>query len=105
MNDSITQDMDALYKKTGQSRNVSPAVEKHFPPEMSLEDALKLLEKQGFDVQLITKKEAPEGQKWYSAEKIYKREKVILGWRANVIVESDGAKVLKSRGYIFFDGI
>jgi hypothetical protein len=89
----------------GTSRtNISEIVQKHVPAGMDLHRALSFLECSGFKVFPYTGKNVPLGQKWFLAER-EEMHKAILAERTRVIIESDGDRVLKSRGWIFLIGI
>ncbi len=84
--------------------DIAHIVEKYFPSDMSIETALDALKQKGFKTYPQTGKNVPPGQIWFIASR-YESYRVILSEETRVILESDGKKILKSRGWIFLHGL
>ena len=84
--------------------NIAHVVEKHIPPGTDLKNALRFLGERGFKIFPYKGKNVPLGQEWFLADKD-ESYRVILTERTRVIIESDGNKVLNSRGWIFLMGL
>jgi hypothetical protein len=79
-------------------------VAKHLPVGTEVQLARTYLKDRGFKEIAYRSREVPVGQTWFVFTRTT-RYRVILSEEARVIIESDGARLLKSGGRLFLHGI
>lgn len=132
-NDPLIRELEAAYLSAGKSVEekdalVSGVTRKHFPAGMNISEALQQMQAKGFQISEYRYEGArlwPSGelrpytdesvrrniqarfrknQFEYVAEKEY-GWKVIVAKRVVIVIDSDGKKIVSSRGFIHLDGI
>ena len=131
--DPLIRELEVAYLSAGKSAeekdaHVSSVTRKHFPAGMMVSEALQRMQAKGFKISEYRYEGArlwPSGelrlytdesvrrniqarfrknQVEYMAEKEYEW-KVIVAKRVVIVIDSDGDKILSSRGFIYLDGI
>lgn len=132
MYEPIIKEMDDAYAARESDEDVSRVVQKHFPPGMSLDEALKLLhalKKQGFEIgeyrhegarqwpdgdikpyaDEATRKNLqnlyPIGVSGYVATKTYDRKYFIVTKAASITVRVKDDRIVESSGLIWTSAI
>lgn len=99
--DPFLREIAGVPRPAGKSRaDIEHVVAKYIRSGMPVSEALRYLEERGFKIHESREKNVPPGQKWFLAER-YDSYRIVLSEGTRVIIESDGARVLKARGLVF----
>jgi hypothetical protein len=104
-NDPFLREIASVPRPAGKDRvSIADIAAKYIPAGTEVQEAIRYLEERGFRISPYEGKNVPAAQKWFLAER-EERQKLVLAERTRVIIESDGKRVLRARGWVFLVGI